>query len=526
VRTLEARVEELRRAAKRQAAPFSRGEPKSKPRRGGRRPGSEYGTKAHRPPPERIDEELVAPVEDRCPCGGEIEHERIAYQYQTELPTPRPIERRIAVHIGRCRRCRRRHQGRHPLQTSDALGAAAAQLGPRAVAQATQLNKELGLSPQKTAAALFEIGGISVTPGGIVQAIARTARTLEPTYGALVEGVRRSPVVAADETGWRVQALRQWLWVFVGTEITVYLIAAGRGYKQACAVLGADYAGVLERDGWAPYRRFEGARHQSCVAHLLRRASEMIADSIAGQARIPHAVRRLLLDALAVRERFTKPLADGPGGEVIEGTAVELDPEGRPSEPSSAPRALPARTCAEAATETGVSANLEADAPDRTGAEAGSGEQSEPHPPAEGERSEGEKELRAARSELEARLDQLLARNPTHAPNRRLLAHLRNERDHLLTFLETPGVEATNWRAEQAIRPAVVNRKSWGGNRSWAGAHTQEVVMSVIRTARQQRVDPIELIVATSTKPEPAVSEALAILGRRSRASPLAALAA
>jgi hypothetical protein len=41
--------------------------------------------------------------------------------------------------------------------------------------------------------------------------------------------------------------------------------------------------------------------------------------------------------------------------------------------------------------------------------------------------------------------------------------YLANERDHQLTFLTTPGVAATNWRAEQAIRSAAVNRKNWGG---------------------------------------------------------------
>jgi hypothetical protein len=90
--------------------------------------------------------------------------------------------------------------------------------------------------------------------------------------------VRNSPAVAADETGWRVAGVRQWLWVFVGDGVTVYLIAPGRGYEQAEIVLGGGFDGVLERDGWAPYRRFEHAAHQTCVAHLLRRASELIAD--------------------------------------------------------------------------------------------------------------------------------------------------------------------------------------------------------------------------------------------------------
>ena len=56
---------------------------------------------------------------------------------------------------------------------------------------------------------------------------------------------------------------------------------------------------------------------------------------------------------------------------------------------------------------------------------------------------------------------------------------------HWFWFLIQPGVEATNWRAEQAIRPAVVNRKVWGGNRTLHGADAQSILMSVLRTCHQ-----------------------------------------
>lgn len=166
VAKLEGELEEARRAAKRQAAPFSRGEPSGNRRRPGRRSGEEHGRHGHREPPEEVDEELEAPLADRCECGGEICEERIEYQYQEELPDPRAVRRRFAVHIGKCRCCGRRHQGRHPFQTSDALGAAGCMLGPRAVVLATELNKELGLSPQKTAKALSRLG-IQITAGGV-----------------------------------------------------------------------------------------------------------------------------------------------------------------------------------------------------------------------------------------------------------------------------------------------------------------------------------------------------------------------
>jgi hypothetical protein len=182
-------------------------------------------------------------------------------------------------------------------------------LGPRAVALATELNKELGLSPQKTAKALARFG-IRITAGGVVGAIARQARVLEPTYRSLIEGVRASRAIAPDETGWRIGGQKAWLWAFAGENVTVYLIAPGRGYEHAAEVLGEDFSGVLERDGWAPYRRFANAKHQTCHAHLLRRTGELIADSVAGQARVPHAARRILKDALALRDQREQDVID------------------------------------------------------------------------------------------------------------------------------------------------------------------------------------------------------------------------
>lgn len=314
-------------------------------------------------------------------------------------------------------------------------------LGPRAVALATELNKELGLSPQKTAKALARFG-IQVTAGGVVGAIARQSRRLAPTYRALIEGVRSSWAVAPDETGWRIDGQKAWLWAFAGENVTVYLIARGRGYEQAAVILGEEFSGVLERDGWAPYRRFTSARHQTCHAHLLRRTGELIDDSVAGQARVPHAVRRILKDALALRDQR----------EVIDAD-----------------------------------------------------------------------EFRMKVTELGERTDKLLQMRPTHEPNRRLLAHLANEREHMFTFLAEPGVQATNWRAEQALRPAIVNRKSWGGNRSWQGASTQQITMSVIRTARQQNIDPLELMVSAQHPRQPKVSDLIRLPARASPSSPAVA---
>jgi transposase len=425
---LRAEIEALRRAAKRQAAPFSKGEPVANPKRAGRKPGAAYGTKAHRRPPQRADRVITVGLPGCCPCcGGELVAERVALQQVEDLPEVRPLTTRFEIQVGRCRRCGRRVQPRHSQQTSDALGAAGTQIGPRAVALAAWLSKSLGV-PAGKIARLYGQLGLRVTSGGIVQAIARAGRVCRPTWQALAQGVRASPVVAPDETGWRVGGQRAWLWAFVGQQLTVYRIADGRGYDQAAAVLGEGYGGVLERDGWAPYRGFAGARHQSCLAHLLRRCRELVADADRGQARTPRAVGRILQRALWLRG------ARDAG--TIDAAALAAEAAG-----------------------------------------------------------------------LQTQVDRLVAGATRYPPNRRLLGHLARERDALFTFLETGGVQATNWRAEQAIRPAVVCRKAWGGNRTWAGAGTWQVLASVLRTAHQQDRDPVELLVGMLRAPRPMIAD-------------------
>ena len=107
--------------------------------------------------------------------------------------------------------------------------------------------------------------------------------------------------------------------------------------------------------------------------------------------------------------------------------------------------------------------------------------------------------------DLGERVELLAAEDHPHDDNRRLVTHMAAEhgREALLRFLLDPGVDATNWRAEQAIRPAVVNRKVWGGNRTWRGAATQGRMMSVLRTASQQGVDAIDFLTRLARARDP-----------------------
>ncbi len=102
--------------------------------------------------------------------------------------------------------------------------------------------------------------------------------------------------------------------------------------------------------------------------------------------------------------------------------------------------------------------------------------------------------LAVARGRLEKRLDRLLNARYTHAGNRRFRNHLDKHRQEILTFLYEADIEATNWPAEQAMRPAVRNRKLFGGNRTWSGAAAQESLGSVLATFAKNAIPSLDTL--------------------------------
>ena len=196
---LKKQLDEARRAGRRQAAPFAKDRPQGRGRHPGRRAGARYGRQGCRPRPRQVDEAFAAPVPTACPdCGGAVDVTRVASQYQEELPEVRPLVRRFDIEVGHCSQCRRRVQGRHALQTSDALGAAGVQLGPGVVGLVVEMHTEMGVPLAKVANLLRNTFNLNVTPGGLARLLHRAARDATPAYQELCEQVRNAPSPRAN----------------------------------------------------------------------------------------------------------------------------------------------------------------------------------------------------------------------------------------------------------------------------------------------------------------------------------------
>lgn len=278
---LQERIAELERCGKRQAAPFRREERKKIPPDEQRRPGRKPGHRGvYRRIPDEIDQEIEVPLACCPSCRGPVVDHRPLVQYIEELPPMRPVVTRLVTWEGKCPVCGD-VRSVHPLQTSTAQGAASVHLGPRALALGTLLNKHLGLTFRSTCRVL-RLMGLPLTAGGLSQAVCRAADHLEESYERLLEQLRSSRAVYADETSWWVGGAGWWLWTFTNPDVTVYRAEDSRGSQVVKETLGEGFEGVLVSDCLASYDPLD-CRKQKCIAHHLRAIAEAQAQLAEGQ---------------------------------------------------------------------------------------------------------------------------------------------------------------------------------------------------------------------------------------------------
>jgi hypothetical protein len=272
-RTLRDQLDQEQRRAARQAAPFRRRDSKKVPGDRKKKPGPGPGHPgASRAVPEHVDESVAVPLHG-CPCcGGPVDEVLPREQFIEEIPPVRPRVTRILTYHGTCPRCGP-VASRHPLQMSEATGAAKVQLGPRALALAVAINKQHGVTQRATCRLLKDLTGLCLTSGGLSQALQRVSRKVDGAYQQLKDDLRGRPAVFADETSWYVGAPGSWLWTFTSDTTTVYRIEPSRGRDVVAETLGKGFAGMLVSDCLSAYESVPYRKHK-CIAHHQRAVAE------------------------------------------------------------------------------------------------------------------------------------------------------------------------------------------------------------------------------------------------------------
>ena len=182
-----------------------------------------------------------------------------------EIPVV-PAEVTEHVFIARtCPLCRKRRLPRDPLQ---GLAVGRQRLGVNLSSLIVTLREEARLPVRTIQWYLRTFHQLKLSLGAIVRAVHQVARQAGPEVGESLERIRSSPVVHADETGWRENGRNGYVWTF-STPTERFFLRRGRGGEVVDEVLGESFEGILVSDFYAAYHHYPGLK-QRCWAHLLR----------------------------------------------------------------------------------------------------------------------------------------------------------------------------------------------------------------------------------------------------------------
>jgi transposase len=109
--------------------------------------------------------------------------------------------------------------------------------------------------------------GLVISEGGVENALRRLVERARPTYAAIREQVRGSPVINSDETSARVAGRNHWQWVFQTPEASYHVIVPSRGGEVIDAFLAGVEPEVWGSDLWAPQLLTAAGEHQICLSH-------------------------------------------------------------------------------------------------------------------------------------------------------------------------------------------------------------------------------------------------------------------
>lgn len=248
--------------------------PKRKPPapNSGRSRGGQPGHRRYdRPlvPPDQVDEvvDCLPPRCDECraPLTG-ADPEPLRRQV-AEVPPIRPHVTEYRLHTLTCRTCGGRTTAAPP------PGAPAGAFGPRLSALVALLSGVYRLGKRPVRHLLADLFGLSISTGMICKLQRRAAELLTPAYDELRQHVRAQNV-HLDETGWREDKSRAWLWTVVAPLVTIFHIARSRGRGVVEQLLGPAFPHVATCDRWGAYGYLK--RIQWCWAHLRRDFQAMI----------------------------------------------------------------------------------------------------------------------------------------------------------------------------------------------------------------------------------------------------------
>ena len=239
-----------------------------------RKPGGQKGHPGHhRPlaPPEQVQEvrqvlpsackhcEQSLPQQpEQMETAGPVQRHQV-----TELPPIQPyiIEYQCPKVV--CPACG--EATRAPLP-EEAQG----DFGPQLMALIAYMTVVCRMPRRVVEAFLEQVLGISMSLGSTQKCWEVASAAVAKPCQELEQQLKNEPVLNSDETGWRNNGEKRYVWALVARHFVFYTVAKTRSSQVLIHLLGAVFAGILCSDRFGAYFKYHQGLAQLCWAHLKR----------------------------------------------------------------------------------------------------------------------------------------------------------------------------------------------------------------------------------------------------------------
>jgi transposase len=270
IRELEGELAQFRRPVKtpeNSSVPPSRGQKAN--RASGRR---KLGPKRGHVGSSRVRSEPDAVVECRpracAGCGRALPQtggRRTGRSQVVGLPAFKPVVIEAWQYTVACEQCGEQTAGAYPAGLEPRRT-----FGPGVEALLSYFHERHHVGYERLVETCRDVFGLQISQGGVENALRRLIERARPTYAAIREQVRGSPVINSDETGARVAGRTHWQWVFQTPEASYHVIVPSRGGEVIDTFLAGAEPEVWGSDLWAPQMLTLAGEHQICLSHQER----------------------------------------------------------------------------------------------------------------------------------------------------------------------------------------------------------------------------------------------------------------
>ena len=203
---------------------------------------------------------------DHCgiALGGPGEEEREWRHQVVELPEVKAKVTEYRLHSRKCPGCGKRVQAQLP------PGVPQRSFGPTFQSTAAILTGRYRLSRREAQQLLDDLWSGKISLGALSSLEEATSHALENVVSDVAQSVNKAGVVNMDETGWREDNSRAWLWTAVIEGMSLFHINPRRSGDVVENLLGEDFSGVVGTDRYSAYKRIPVEQRALCYAHLTR----------------------------------------------------------------------------------------------------------------------------------------------------------------------------------------------------------------------------------------------------------------